>query len=67
MTQIIDRFDIRALGALNAIQLEHPWLLDYSRMVDYGRQNVDGPGDLGGPSHAWELELARVYAAGADA
>ena len=38
MTEITDRLDDRALGLVNAIQVENPWMLDYARGLNAGRQ-----------------------------
>lgn len=41
MTQITDKLDDRALRIVDAIQLENPWMLDYSRRINQGRSGVD--------------------------
>ena len=41
MTEITDRLDDRALRAVDAIQLENPWMLDYCREINQGRADVD--------------------------
>lgn len=37
MTEITDRFDDRALRRVDAIQVENPWMLDYARKLNVGR------------------------------
>lgn len=37
MTEITDRFDDRALRRVDAIQVENPWMLDYARELNVGR------------------------------
>jgi len=41
MTEITDRLDDRALRAVDAIQLENPWMLEYAKMINAGRSDVD--------------------------
>ena len=41
MTELTDRMDDRGLRAVDAIQLENLWMLDYSRQINKGRTNVD--------------------------
>lgn len=41
MTEVTDRMDDRALRAVDAIQLENPWMLDYSQQINNGRADVD--------------------------
>lgn len=41
MTQVTDKLDDRARRTVDAIQLENPWMLDYARQVNQGRENVD--------------------------
>ncbi|WP_158273244.1 glycosyltransferase family 4 protein [Limnohabitans sp. WS1] len=41
MTIITDQLDDRALHAVDAIQLENPWMLDYCRQINQGRADVD--------------------------
>ncbi len=41
MTVITDRLDDRALQRVDAIQLENPWMLDYSREINASRAQVD--------------------------
>lgn len=41
MTEITDRLDDRALLAVDAIQLENPWMLEYCQHINLGRGNVD--------------------------
>lgn len=41
MTEITDRLDDRALRAVDAIQVENPWMLDYAREINIGRSDVD--------------------------
>ena len=38
MTRIIDRLDDRALRAVDAIQVENPWMLEYCKQLNTGRQ-----------------------------
>lgn len=38
MTEITDRFDDRALRSVDAIQVENPWMLDYARKLNAGRE-----------------------------
>ena len=40
MTEITDRLDDRALRRVDAIQVENPWMLEYARNLNVGR-NVD--------------------------
>ena len=40
MTEITDRLDDRALRRVDAIQVENPWMLEYARNLNAGR-NVD--------------------------
>jgi glycosyltransferase involved in cell wall biosynthesis len=37
MTEITDRLDDRALKSVDAIQVENPWMLDYSNSINVGR------------------------------
>lgn len=37
MTEVTDRLDDRALRRVDAIQVENPWMLDYARKVNTGR------------------------------
>ena len=37
MTEVTDRLDDRALRRVDAIQVENPWMLDYARRVNVGR------------------------------
>lgn len=37
MTEITDRFDDRALRLVDAIQVENPWMFDYARKLNVGR------------------------------
>jgi glycosyltransferase involved in cell wall biosynthesis len=37
MTKITDRLDDRALRRVDAIQVENPWMLDYARRLNVGR------------------------------
>lgn len=41
MTGITNRLDDRALGRVDAIQLENPWMLDYARQRNAARPGVD--------------------------
>jgi glycosyltransferase involved in cell wall biosynthesis len=41
MTAVTDRMDNRALQLVDAIQLENPWMLDYSLQINAGRSDVD--------------------------
>jgi D-inositol-3-phosphate glycosyltransferase len=41
MTEITDRYDDRALRAVDAVQLENPWMLEYARTINTGRADVD--------------------------
>lgn len=41
MTEITNRLDDRALQLVDAIQLENPWMLEYSRQINAGRAQVD--------------------------
>lgn len=41
MTQITDRLDDRALRQVDAIQVENPWMLDYSLAINSHRSDVD--------------------------
>ena len=41
MTEITDRLDDRALRSVDAIQLENPWMLDYSHQLNRGRADID--------------------------
>lgn len=41
MTAVTNRLDDRALRAVDAIQLENLWMLDYSRQINSGRADVD--------------------------
>lgn len=38
MTQVTDRLDDRALRHVDAIQLENPWMLEYARGINAGRE-----------------------------
>jgi glycosyltransferase involved in cell wall biosynthesis len=38
MTEITDRLDDRALRRVDAIQVENPWMLDYARSINAGRE-----------------------------
>lgn len=40
MTHVTDRFDDSALRAVDAVQVENPWMLDYAKQVTDGR-NID--------------------------
>lgn len=37
MTEVTDRMDDRALRVVDAIQVENPWMLEYARRVNVGR------------------------------
>jgi D-inositol-3-phosphate glycosyltransferase len=37
MTQVTDQFEKTALRAVDAIQVENPWMLDYARSINAGR------------------------------
>ncbi len=37
MTEVTDRLDDRALRRVDAIQVENPWMLDYARRLNVGR------------------------------
>lgn len=37
MTEVTDRLDDRALRCVDAIQVENPWMLDYARKLNVGR------------------------------
>ncbi len=41
MTKVTNRLDNRALRAVDAIQLENPWMLEYARQTNAGRLGVD--------------------------
>lgn len=41
MTKAADKLDDRALATVDAIQLENPWMLQYSRNINERRNNVD--------------------------
>jgi len=41
MTHVTDKLDDRALRAVDAIQLENPWMLDYAKQINCDRANVD--------------------------
>lgn len=41
MTQISDRLDDKALCAVDAIQLENPWMLEYAQRINQVRHVVD--------------------------
>jgi glycosyltransferase involved in cell wall biosynthesis len=41
MTCVTDRLDDRALRTVDAIQLENPWMLEYSQCINQGRNDVD--------------------------
>lgn len=41
MTEVTDRFDDRALTEVDAIQVENPWMLDYARSMNLGRESLD--------------------------
>jgi D-inositol-3-phosphate glycosyltransferase len=41
MTHITDRLDDRALRMVDAIQLENPWMLEYSRRLNSAKTSVD--------------------------
>jgi D-inositol-3-phosphate glycosyltransferase len=41
MTEITDRYDDRALRAVDAVQLENPWMLEYARTINAGRADID--------------------------
>lgn len=41
MTRITDRLDTRALRAVDAIQLENPWMLEHTRQLNAERSDVD--------------------------
>jgi D-inositol-3-phosphate glycosyltransferase len=41
MTQVTDYLDDRALGRVDAIQLENLWMLDYSRELNKANKSVD--------------------------
>ena len=41
MTSITNRLDDRALGKVDAIQVENPWMLDYATAANAGRSTVD--------------------------
>lgn len=41
MTEITDHLDDRALRAVDAIQLENPWMLEYAKKINAGRSDVD--------------------------
>lgn len=38
MTEVTDRLDDRALRRVDAIQVENPWMLDYARRLNPGRE-----------------------------
>lgn len=38
MTHLTDRLDDRALRTVDAIQVENPWMLDYARRINAGRE-----------------------------
>ena len=41
MTVVTNRLDDRALRAVDAIQLENPWMLEYAKKINAGRSDVD--------------------------
>lgn len=41
MTRITDRLDERALGRVDAIQVENPWMLTHAQRANIGRSGVD--------------------------
>ena len=41
MTSLTNRLDDRALGMVDAIQVENPWMLDYATAANKGRSTVD--------------------------
>ena len=41
MTEITNRMDDRALRSVDAIQLENPWMLNYSQQINKNRTDVD--------------------------
>jgi len=40
MNSFTDRFDCKALQAVDAIQVENPWMFDYARKVNIGRPDA---------------------------
>ena len=38
MTELVDRMDDRALRAVDAVQVENPWMYDYVRRLNTGRE-----------------------------
>lgn len=41
MTHLVDRLDDRALRAVDAVQVENPWMLEYAKDINASRPSID--------------------------